>query len=321
MDYETEWDCSKYKVKANLFGYFAKNADKNSSPYRIWCFLYFEFLARAALAKIHPVLMADPSDAMNILYPFGVSSSKPPKSIPAKTIYVRCRKLIPGFDENALKFSQILAHARNKEFHSGESGLQLLKDKNFRPQLFRTTKILCNYLDEEITDFFNEEEVKELEDTLQKNIEEIKGRADTKVKKHREKYESLNGDEKKTLVRESQQKFRGTFNRHGNSYDQKNCPACKNLGTLLGGRIENIKREIFGDNNFQETTTFASQRFICFPCGLDLNREELEAVNMPISFKRDYDVEPADFIDFDSEPENYLSANDLDQIEPDYGND
>lgn len=264
--------------------------------------------------------MADPSNGMNILYPFGVSIPNP-KSIPAKTIYERCRNLIPGFDDNALKFSKILAHARNKEFHSGESGLQLLKDKNFRPQLFRTTKILCNHLDEELTDFFNEDEVKELEDTLQKNIEEIKGRADAKVKKHREEYESLNEDEKKTLFRESQEKFRGTFNRHGNSYDQEICPACMNLGTLLGGRIESTKREIFGDNNFQETTTFASQRFICFPCGLDLNREELEAVNMPISFKRYYDVDPADFIDFDSELENYLSANNLYLNEPDYGND
>ena len=52
-----------------------------------------------------------------------------------------------------------------------------------------------------------------------------------------------------------------------------------------------------------------------------MNREELEAVNMPISFKRTYDVDPADFFDFDSELENYLSANDLYLVEPDYGND
>lgn len=294
MDYETEWDCSKYIVKAILFGHYAQNEPTSSPLYRFWCSLYLEMLARASLAKIHPVLLADPRDAKNILYAFGVFNNDP-KSIPAKTLYSRCNDLIHDFDKEALEFSVFISQARNKELHSGESGFGILGETYFRLKHYRVTKILCDYLGEEITDFFNEEDISEIEEMLKKNIEDLKGRANDKVRKSKKKYQSLNDKERKDFYSDEY--------KYLDNYAQKTCPSCQNLGKLLGGRIENIKRDIQSENHFIETTTYASKQFFCNWCKLDLNREELEAVGLPISFKINEEGDLTDFIDFDRELE------------------
>src|SRR5262245_33395535 len=67
--------------KARLFMHLAHEQPIESQLFAFWASLSLELLCRAALAKVHPVLLADPREDGNILYAFGIQPARPPKGI------------------------------------------------------------------------------------------------------------------------------------------------------------------------------------------------------------------------------------------------
>lgn len=83
------WDSEQYWRKACLYARRAFSETGTSSHRPLWSALALEFLARAALTHIHPVLNADSKDEHNLLYPFAEHLKKQPRSIPLHAVLGR----------------------------------------------------------------------------------------------------------------------------------------------------------------------------------------------------------------------------------------
>ncbi len=332
MNNDTEWDDNKLLVKASLYGSYARDADRSSQLYGFWSSLYLELLARSALSRIHPVLLADPKDGKNILYVFGVPiQNGGPTSIPAKIAYNRCHKLIETFDDKALKHCMLMAQARNTEVHSGDSGFEAMTHNRWQSEHYRVTKTLCDFLKADIADFFDAEEAADSEKYLATSTQELAGRTKGKLNIKSEWFRSLDSTEQNERREVSVEKAREIAGSH-TLHETQACPACCCSGILVGERDIGRKVKLVNDSLIEHVTV-ASSRFICGACRLDLNREELMAVGLLPTFSRGNLLDPVEH--FGVDPREYFDIDDLepheiDDIarshgyyysEPDYGND
>jgi hypothetical protein len=113
-----DWASEKLFAKAKLYGERAHEQRIDSPLFGMWMSLCLELLSRAALSKIHPVLLADPREEGNIHYSFGVNPKTNPRSIQAKTVFARCSIFVPDFTDQMAAQCLIIADRRNKELHT-----------------------------------------------------------------------------------------------------------------------------------------------------------------------------------------------------------
>ena|ERR1700674_1353063 len=114
-----DWTSEALYGKARVYIQRAQNEKLDSPLFGFWMSLSLELLCRAALAKIHPVLLADPTKEENIQYVFGINPKKNPKSVQAKTVFARRSVFIPNFTDKMSVHCLIMADRRNSELHSG----------------------------------------------------------------------------------------------------------------------------------------------------------------------------------------------------------
>jgi hypothetical protein len=95
FDYLSLWNKSK------LFVDRATRARDNGDDleYHLWAAIAIEVLGKAALAQVHPTLVADPSHFQSLLTAAGRPTGANHKSVTAKTVFERLRAVVPGFDE------------------------------------------------------------------------------------------------------------------------------------------------------------------------------------------------------------------------------
>src|SRR5690348_11746863 len=107
-----DWASEALYNKAKVFAERAHDQPIDSALFAFWMSLTIEMLARAALAKIHPALLADPREPENIQYVFGITPKTPPKSIHAKTVFARCSVFVDGFTDRMSGHCLIMADRR-----------------------------------------------------------------------------------------------------------------------------------------------------------------------------------------------------------------
>src|ERR1041384_5501175 len=117
FDYEPLWNKSKIFVDRAI----RARDNHDSTDFHLWSSIALELLGKAALAAIHPTLVADPSDIDSMLTAAGRATGTTRRSITAKTLYDRLGKVVPEFEERLKRESMLMANRRNAELHSGES--------------------------------------------------------------------------------------------------------------------------------------------------------------------------------------------------------
>src|SRR4051812_47991905 len=110
-----DWTFEALYGKARLYITRAQNEPIDSALFAFWTSLALELLCRAALAKIHPALLADPTKEDNIQYAFGIIPKANPKSVSAKTVFARASVFVDGFTDRMSSHCLILADRRNAE--------------------------------------------------------------------------------------------------------------------------------------------------------------------------------------------------------------
>src|SRR5690606_13996241 len=129
-----EWEFDPLFAKAKLYGQRAHDEHLDSALFGFWMSLCTELLARAALAKIHPVLLADPTGEGNMHYVFGIVPKTNPKSVHAKTVFARCSIFVERFTDQMSAHYLTLADRRNKELHGGEAAFEGIDPASWLPK-------------------------------------------------------------------------------------------------------------------------------------------------------------------------------------------
>ncbi|WP_061294177.1 hypothetical protein [Herbidospora cretacea] len=312
-DHEALW------IKAKLFLNRAMDGDgvRSFDEQALWASLALELLAKAALARISPVLIAEPTEeGTNVLAALGLTKGGGHfSSVRAKTVLTRCSRAFRPFD---LKESSRFTEARNEYLHGPGVAFLGIPPKVWWPKFWAQVAILVDNMDKEISDLVGSDREAVVDGYLAQNKKNIEDRTEALIARAQQRLaQHRAGTMTKRMLTE--------WNSVGDltaflSYQApQQCPACDQEGLLEGD--EELDRELEETVSTGEsaddgaefdfdfdyptfTVTIAADYFSCPHCHLVLNRYELvEQAGLPTSFE-------VEGIEGDTEYDG-----------PDYGND
>jgi len=303
----TPYDHEALWLKAKVFLNRAMDAD----PHRafdeqvLWAAAALELLGKAALARVSPLLIAEPTEeGVNLLIATGlIEGTARFTSVKASTVFKRCERAFPPF--RAID-AQRLADHRNEYLHGPELGLVALPPRAWWPRYWALASILVTAQDRELDELVGYDRFRVVESHLEQNAKNIEHRTEALISRARQRLSQFNAG---TLPAKIQKEWLSSPNlTAGLSYSTaETCPACGGSGTLEGDDGSNAVYEVdWGEDGEPmgavATLTVPAEYFSCSTCHLVLdNFELLLQADLPNDFE---------FVDEDPE-----------WPEPEYGND
>lgn len=310
MKFESVWSYNKLWFKAKIYIQKALNEDRDEEMFPFWSAIALEFVARATLAKVHPVLLADPREGENLLYVFGFQK-KPiytPISIPTKTVLERCEVVVPNFTDSEKAFCKDFTTRRNEELHSGGLGFDSYPTGKWLSKYYKVLKILLAAQKKTLVDLLGTEEAKAAEEMIAERDATLEKNVKDKVSIHAKTFKALSKKEQLERIDKSK-----TDRMFGYRSYRKNaiCPACSNFG-VLNGKLISVSDSVAGESEIIQNLNILPTHFKCLCCELELNNHsELDVVELGGQYKVEEIYDPREYYDIE------------DTREPDfdYGND
>jgi hypothetical protein len=298
-DYEALWA----KAKAFLNRAMDPGPDRSFDEQALWASAALELLAKAALARASPLLIAEPTqDGLNVLIAAGlVQGSAQFTSVSASTVFRRCERAFRPFSAaEAMKF----AAARNEYLHGSSIGFMAIPSQAWWPRYWSLAVTLVTALDRDV-----EDRRTVVEEHLARNARNVEHRTEALLERARQRLAQYRAGTLAARIQAEWQSGSDVFSELP-CYATQECPACGEDGTVEGEDGEQVSFEYHYD--LEDGSPVGAEarlevpvyRFCCETCHLVLDDYELIAqAGLPDSFE---------FIDDNPEwPED----------EPDYGND
>ena len=143
------WSKDALLAKAQLYAEQMIATPRDDWQYAFWSSLALELLARAALANVSPVLLADQTSWHNVYYALGhtpTTSKFVPRSVGVSTVFTRLKAIIPTFLPSMEAFAVVHMSRRNEELHSGETAFDAVATAVWLPSYFETCDVLLQSL-------------------------------------------------------------------------------------------------------------------------------------------------------------------------------
>lgn len=302
----TPYDHEALWVKAKLFVNRAMDDDESRSfdEEMLWAALALELLAKAALARVSPLLIAEPTeDGTNLLIASGLVQGEARfTSVRAKTLFTRCQRAFKPFSAAE---AMSVTNARNEYLHGGAIGFTAIPQDAWWPRFWAQAAVLITALDRDIEEFVGSREPL-VSKHLEQNARNIEHRTETLIERARQRLAQLRDGTLPARIAAEWKPGRDLSARLGH-WDSETCPACGAEGMLEGDQVleAEVEWEQVGVDDYERTVTLtvASDYFSCPTCQLVLDRYDLiEQAGLATSFS---------------------AIGDQDDVfeEPDYGND
>jgi predicted RNA-binding Zn-ribbon protein involved in translation (DUF1610 family) len=321
----SDWSYDGLWAKALLYAKRAMNEDRDGPLFPLWATLALEFVARSSLAKIHPALLADPREGENLLHAFGFTAESTPRSVPALTVFKRCRRVVDEFTDEDFKKCMGLTERRNAELHSGTAAFEGLKTGLWLSDYFRILGILLKAQGKSLADLFGEDEAAGGEKMVLASQEKAIGDVKKSIAEAKKQFEDL-----APAVQEERRKAAAAKSKIQPSMDSQavECPACGSEALIRGEKVT-VKEPKLDD----DTGTLFRQRvflptaFACSACGLSLKGHgPLHAAGLGGNYTVMENMDPAEYFGIEQATEADFEAY-VDQwlkdqaAEAEYGND
>ena len=294
------WDENRLWQKAKLFADRAFEADRGDSVFPLWAILALELLARAALAHVHPALLADPQNGDNILYVFGHGATARPKSIPAKTVFTRCEAIITEYTATERKQCIALVERRNAELHSGQLAFVQFDTASWLADYFATCKILLVFQGRSLEELLGPEQAAAANQMIDDVAATVLTTVKRKIANAAAAFAALDANDRSARLQQQP-----TPQQLTNKLDS--CPACGGQALILGKPVRAEEPRTEDDVLFRVVHALPIQ-LACPACNLMLDDHgELHAAELGGQYTVTETLDPIEhFALFE---------------EPDYGND
>ncbi|WP_436491561.1 hypothetical protein [Chitinophaga sp. ARDCPP14] len=306
------WEFDLLWSKCNVYTQKAISESRESPMFPFWCALALEFLGRATLSKIHPVLLADPREGDNILYVFGFSKAEgPPKSIAAKTVFDRCFKIVPGFTKKELDACLKLIDRRNEELHSGSAAFADYSTKHWLADFYNACKILLEFLGFSLEILFGKSEGSAAEEMITEVDTKLLKAVKLSISKFAKSFAELSDAEKESKLKMGSEK---ALENHRSGTKIEKCICC-NADGLLAGKVVSVSQDKLIDGDIIYERIILPTSFTCYSCGFKLiDHQELVIADYGGQFTEQVVWDPSDF--------HGISTTEIDPADLyDYGND
>lgn len=286
FDHEGLWN------KAQLFiNRMAEPSGSRTEEERmLWASLALELLAKAALSKLNPVLIADPmDDGKSVLLAAGIGADLSNfKTIPAKAAFSRCGRAFPPFSATE---ATLLAATRNEDLHSANVPFGQVHASSWWERFWAQAIILITAQDRELTDLLSPEDASVVEGHLARNRDNMDRRAQALIERARQRSHLV---EQGRLSERVAARMRGHVSFMHDYSALETCPACEARGWIGGDAV--LETELLSDPESglgPEILTVGADTFTCDACGLVLENQDLVlAAGLPESFDVEQDYKP-----------------------------
>lgn len=261
------WAADAIYKKAIRYAEKMHLAASDSWEHALWSGLGLELLARAALANVSPVLLADSQKWSNITHALGLPAFEPkysPTSIGTATVLLRLRTLLPDFDVELENFCVAHTGRRNEELHSGALPYDGVNGSKWHGQYYRATEVLLASMGYSLADFIGEAHANVAKKEVEAAIDAAAKSVNGDVEAHRKVWEAKAVETKKSLSAKAEV---WASKEIGHRVE---CPACKNSALVLGEPIAEPHREL-NDDEITERQEHLPYLFQCIACGLKIN--------------------------------------------------
>lgn len=296
-DYEALW------LKAKLFLNRAmdETIERPFDERALWASLALELLAKAALARVSPLLIAEPNEeGTNLLIASGLMEGEARfNSVRAATIYARCKRAFKPFDEAEAKK---VTHARNEYLHGATAGFTAIPASAWWPSFWNQAIILTTALDRTIEDLVGQDRSHVVERHLAQNKRNIEHRAEMLIERARTRLAQWQAGTLPAKVA-AEWKPRVTIVSGEHEYHESApCPACGDSGVLEGSDTSDVRVEYqrFSEEDYdaQVEVDVYSEYFSCGRCGLVLDDFQLlEQAGLDTTFTTEGSAEDVDLGD------------------------
>ncbi|MFT7632349.1 MAG: hypothetical protein ACI87E_003401 [Mariniblastus sp.] len=296
-------------------GFRAQSA-KDNEEYQLWASLSLELLGKAALAHVHPALVADPQHYQSVFAACGRQISSDTRTITAKTLYSRLGHLEKAFDKRHQEFCNQISIRRNSELHSGESPFSGMSAEAWEREFWGAAVTLLEMQGETLESWLGTEEAKAPAKIAEQAEKALEWGVKARVTRFKEDFEKSHQDpEIRKTTREDSIKLQ-SIDLNWDSSQRATCPACQShgflWGTLWGEEVVDTEDGWSGIDETGEVyeewpmetveKSFSVEAFWCPVCQLKLyGTKEIASAELPDEF-------------------THTDVREL-EYEPDYGND
>lgn len=289
----TAWDPQALYAKAERYIQQAQGPDTDDWEYALWSSLSLELLARAALANVHPVLLAEPDRlGSNVISALGfqpLDKKFEPKSIPITEVFRRLAALQPDFLEEYEKFGILHTGRRNAELHSGEIAFDGIKSASWQPRFYRTCEALLTSMGKTLEDFVGTDEAKAAKLLIAADADESAKAVQSDVDAHRKVWDGKGENERATLSKQAELWARRQAGH------RVTCPACKSPALVFGSAVSAATRKLDGDAII-ERQEYLPTHFECVACGLKItNLSRLAVVKLADRYFNTQEYDAAEY--------------------------
>ena len=289
LDFEPLWNKSKVFVRRAL------NARDNGefADCCFWCSIALEILGKAALARVHPALVANPNHQDSLLAACGRPCSSDILTIPAKAVFSRIARLSKSFDLTQVEFSMQMLNRRNAELHSGSLPFAELDPQTWTPRYWKTCELILEIPEMTLKDWVGETEAERAGELITAAVSVLEQAVEARIEKHSRLFsDSYTADAQKGQIRKlalrGQLVHAMDFGPHsGDGLTSETCPACSCDGLQSGEYSGEIEESIIDEETAVEYVTvhYSGLAFRCGVCRLKLDgQEELRLAELPLEF-------------------------------------
>lgn len=277
------WDSDALFLKAKLFLNHAMDDDEPRDFHEraLWASLALELLAKSALARVSPVLIAVPNEEGNsLLVASGlVDGDVRFTSVQAKTLFSRCAKAFKPFSD---KEAQAIASARNEYLHGATPTFTTIPPEAWWPRYWTQAHILVNACDSDLDDLVGPQRSGQVEKWLERNQKNIEHRLEMLVERARQRLSRYRTGQMRVDEATEWARTRDGELRAGLAYSAtEDCPACGADGLLEGEDVEDAEHqyERIAEDDYDDwmELTVSSDFFSCDQCRLVLDSYDLVA--------------------------------------------
>ncbi|RIJ77955.1 hypothetical protein D1871_04530 [Nakamurella silvestris] len=259
-----------------------------------WASAALELLGKAALARVSPLLIAEPTeDGLNLLIASGlVKGTAKFTSVSASTIFKRCAKAFKPFDAiEAQKF----ADARNEYVHGSGLSSMTIPASAWWPRFWALAMILITAQDKDLEELVGQSRANDVHAHLEQNKRNVEHRVESLMARAGQRLEQYRAG---TLPAKIQAEWETNADlTAGFPYlSAQTCPVCNGQGTSEGDDGSESELQSGGDDEeswYWATVTVPVIYFACPSCRLVLDGYELiEKAGLPTEFQVEEEASP-----------------------------
>ena len=294
------WDSEQYWGKAARYIEMADQPEREPWERPFLLSVAMEFLARAALTKVHPALNADgEGDGLNILYAFGFELKGQPKSLPIHAVLLRLQKILPeSFTKPRREFCDFFANLRNQELQTADLAFEGLSESKWLARFYDICLVLCEHLGKTPEALLGKSDAQAARDLVKALWSDKVSAVKSKIAAHQAVFEARPADERTRLTAEVSALSKQWLV----TWTKVNCPACRNPARLQGS-IERVSRPFYDGEQLLEKVIVRAHRLHCMACGLalvDIDELHVAAIEPHFEYLQEtelHDYHEADYYD------------------------